>query len=586
MILIKYTVLTNKLTVEEEPFQMENDVTVVRLDWTGTIYEDWIKHVSIQMSSDGTGVISGPLGTSPIIDYPLLDELLVDGYIRIQGTAVSGSQVKKFKVQSVRVRPSLQIEAYTPSMTDDAFIILQGKVFTLENEMSQAQSDVAGLESGKAPLVHSHDDLYFTEAEVVALLSGKASTSHTHDDRYYTETEVGILLANKMNVDGLNSSIDVLTFDTTPASSAPLAEGQQRWDGDHRTLDVGLGGGVVGQAFEESFYPKTKNIDDVTIEDGQLVMYAGTNGATGILNVKRANTPLVTLPGMFMGIATENIAKNAIGKVTWFGLINGVPTNGALYGESWADSTILYNHPTIPGGLSKTKPTAPAAATMVGIVVRAHATNGILFVRPQFFPYLWMLSDVTITNPVTGDVLVRDAGGFWKNSNSLSIPRWDDLQFPLTQTRQGSNLKPDFDYTNIGLLFPQNDQTEIVYITVQLPHRWVEGSDIHPHVHVVQAENQQATFRMQYKWYNQGDAIPGSWTDFNMNQYSSTYVSGSMANIVGSAAAISGTGKKISSILKIKLFRVDNVYVGDILADHFDIHIQIDGFGSSTEFVK
>lgn len=44
---------------------------------------------------------------------------------------------------------------------------------------------------------------------------------------------------------------------------------------------------------------------------------------------------------------------------------------------------------------------------------------------------------------------------------------------------------------------------------------------------------------------------------------------------------ISGVGKKISSILKIKLFRTDNTYTGDFLASQFDIHYQIDAFGST-----
>ena len=31
---------------------------------------------------------------------------------------------------------------------------------------------------------------------------------------------------------------------------------------------------------------------------------------------------------------------------------------------------------------------------------------------------------------------------------------------------------------------------------------------------------------------------------------------------------------------------VDNVYTGDMLADQFDIHIEIDGFGSQEEYIK
>lgn len=49
---------------------------------------------------------------------------------------------------------------------------------------------------------------------------------------------------------------------------------------------------------------------------------------------------------------------------------------------------------------------------------------------------------------------------------------------------------------------------------------------------------------------------------------------------------IDGTCKKISSILKIKLYRNDNTYTGDFFADQFDIHIQMDAFGSVQEYIK
>jgi len=168
----------------------------------------------------------------------------------------------------------------------------------------------------------------------------------------------------------------------------------------------------------------------------------------------------------------------------------------------------------------------------------------------------------------------------------LTVPRYNDIVFELVQSRVGVNLKPDFDYTNIGLLFPRNDVTEIVYFTVQLPHSWKVGTTVFPHLHIRQSQNLQATFRMEYIWYDIGDTIPTVWSVYDLNQYAMPYVSGDISNIVKGANGISGVGQGISSILKIKLFRNDNVYVGDMLADQFDIHIEIDGFGSQQEYVK
>ena len=164
--------------------------------------------------------------------------------------------------------------------------------------------------------------------------------------------------------------------------------------------------------------------------------------------------------------------------------------------------------------------------------------------------------------------------------------RWTDLRTPMTQAIQGNTQKPDFDYTNIGLLFPQNDATEIVYTSFQFPHSYVEGSNIRPHIHMGQALDLQAVFKIEYKWVNIGDALPTSWATLTLDQYATEYVSGTLHQILYSSAEIDGTGKKISSILKCKLYRDDNVYTGDILVSDFDVHYQEDSNGSRQEYVK
>lgn len=54
------------------------------------------------------------------------------------------------------------------------------------------------------------------------------------------------------------------------------------------------------------------------------------------------------------------------------------------------------------------------------------------------------------------------------DTGQLAGTRWTDESFPATRQRQGATQKPDFDYTNMGLLFPQNDTDEIVYIIDQM----------------------------------------------------------------------------------------------------------------------
>jgi hypothetical protein len=163
---------------------------------------------------------------------------------------------------------------------------------------------------------------------------------------------------------------------------------------------------------------------------------------------------------------------------------------------------------------------------------------------------------------------------------------WDDLRFPATRIRQGATAKPDFDSTNMGLLFPQNDATEIAYIIVQMPHSWKLQSGLRPHIHYIQDEAQEPVFKIDYRWYKNGADPTGSFTTITASTFAFTYTSGSIMQIV-SFPEIDGTGiDAVSSILDIKLYRDDNVVTGDVLLKEFDIHYILDTMGSYREYIK
>lgn len=163
---------------------------------------------------------------------------------------------------------------------------------------------------------------------------------------------------------------------------------------------------------------------------------------------------------------------------------------------------------------------------------------------------------------------------------------WDDLRAPASTIRQGASLKPDYDTTENGLLFPQNDATEIAYIVMQFPHNRKNGSDISPHIHFIQSSSDVPIFKIDYRWYKNGDTVPAIWTTLSTSGVVFTYTSGSILQI-SSFPDIDGSGiDTVSSILDIKLYRDDNVVTGDVLLKEFDVHYQIDQMGSRQEFIK
>jgi hypothetical protein len=166
---------------------------------------------------------------------------------------------------------------------------------------------------------------------------------------------------------------------------------------------------------------------------------------------------------------------------------------------------------------------------------------------------------------------------------------FEDLRIPVTQTRQGANDLPNFDETNLGYLFDQDDAAEKLYFIVQMPHAWKEESTIYPHIHFKHQAAGTPSFVLTYTWMNIDDAGAAPATAYTMD----TLAAGSPANgdhwILQHATndGIAGTGKTISSILVCTLHRTaDSTPDADVLVYEIDFHYEIDSLGSATEYVK
>jgi hypothetical protein len=215
-----------------------------------------------------------------------------------------------------------------------------------------------------------------------------------------------------------------LQFDTTPDGfpTGPLANGTVYWDDADaiKTLNIVMedSGEVIQHVGEETFYRVRAS---ATITKGQVVMFTGTVGASGGLRGAPA-TGLTAVQGEYvLGIATQDIALNDWGYVTWFGEVKRVDTTGGL--ESWVQGEILYYNPAVPGGLTKNVPVAPNPKVIVAAVVHVSATVGILFVRPTFGSALGQTdSNVEITGLANGDLLQYDSvQARWENVPASSV---------------------------------------------------------------------------------------------------------------------------------------------------------------------
>jgi hypothetical protein len=214
------------------------------------------------------------------------------------------------------------------------------------------------------------------------------------------------------------SNVNYIDFNTgyTPTEQV----GRVHWDSDYGTLDIDLeGGNVQLKAGLDNFY-YIKNQSGSTITKGKVVRAAGTLGSSGRI-LGEYMVADGSIPYFFtLGIAGENILDGEDGYVYEFGLLKGIDTTGSDYGEVWTGGTILYVHPTIPGGLTSVEPTEPNLKIQMAIVIDADL-NGSIFIRPSLRSKLGDLHDLQTSGATNGDLISFDSSNnVWKYLKALN----------------------------------------------------------------------------------------------------------------------------------------------------------------------
>ena len=203
--------------------------------------------------------------------------------------------------------------------------------------------------------------------------------------------------------------IDFIQFNDNSAEYTPN-EREIVWNFEEGTFDVGLPNGIIGQMFEELFFTVKAS---GAISDGDVVVFAGSVGneilASSGLNSSSLDSHFI------MGVATQNIADEAYGKVTAFGRVRGLNTI-AFDDADDQSQALLYMSTTTPGKLTNIQPSAPNIKSAIATVKRWHQSVGDILVRPDFGSRLKDNHDVEITDPENGQVLTLE-DDIWKNKN-------------------------------------------------------------------------------------------------------------------------------------------------------------------------
>lgn len=217
-------------------------------------------------------------------------------------------------------------------------------------------------------------------------------------------------ITSMSGITGGISTADYITFDTTYATT--LAAGQLGWDGNN-TLGIGMAGGNVTQHIGEDqfFYCKASS----AITKGQVVMFTGAVGASGVPTGAPATG--ITDGTYIMGIAAESISLNGFGLIQTFGTLRNVNTSG------YADGDILWYDPSVTGGLTKTKPSAPNVKVQMAAVINGGSSGGgTILIRIDPGSTLGGTdSNAQINGASNGQILTYDGtNAYWKNTTVAS----------------------------------------------------------------------------------------------------------------------------------------------------------------------
>jgi hypothetical protein len=211
------------------------------------------------------------------------------------------------------------------------------------------------------------------------------------------------LQQNKIDTDS-DASLSSLQF-----TGGSGDEGTVSWNADEETLDL-IQNGAVLQVGQEVHY-HVRNNTASTISNGTPVMVTGTLGNSGRLTVSPMDATNVANDIYYIGIATEDIAADADGKVTHFGKVRGINTS------AYSEGDLLWLSTATIGAFTTTEPTSgikiPAA------IVISSASNGTIFCRFQGSYGLHDLHDTELVSQSNNDLLAYDsASGRWKNKTA------------------------------------------------------------------------------------------------------------------------------------------------------------------------
>ena len=114
-----------------------------------------------------------------------------------------------------------------------------------------------------------------------------------------------------------------------------------------------------------------------------VVYINGGHGDMPVITLAQANAEATS--SKTYGVVVADIGHNQIGQVIVIGALTGVNTSqfDPIPFPHEINGTALWLSPTVPGGMTTTKPVAPNHMVFIGNIVRTHPNAGVIVTGKQ-----------------------------------------------------------------------------------------------------------------------------------------------------------------------------------------------------------
>lgn len=267
---------------------------------------------------------------------------------------------------------------------------------------------------GTYALLEDIEDLAWLQEGNTATVATKKLGTLDNFDFNIIRNNINIGQIKSTGLDLLDNRLDAGAVQYKVATAQTVGVAKTVWNDTFGTLEFGLKGGNVNYRLGQSSIVYVKSADNAGLTKGTVVYTVGSDGINKTVRLGQANAESTS--SKTFGIIAETVSGGGKAFCITFGNLEGINTS------AFAEGATIYLSPTVAGGMTTTKPSAPNHMVVLGFCLRSHATQGVIFVKVQNGFELDEIHDVAIGTLANNNLLAYEAStSLWKNKTFAEL---------------------------------------------------------------------------------------------------------------------------------------------------------------------